>query len=608
MTDLKVTMIEEGRLKASPTQPRKRFDQDKQHELTESMKQHGFTLSAVLVRPWPGDEGKNGDKAFEIVTGERRVRAAREAAIPMVPCFIRDLTDSQVLEMQLIENLQREDLTAIEEADGYRQILSLRVGNEPLYTIDSLATKLGRTTRTIRNQLSLCILDEPTKAEVEAGRLPPATAYLIACVPDATQRAKLAEMVLHPQKEEGPLSASATRVLLHKHFVRDLRTAAFDRSDQDLVPVELDEEKKRCAGGACDDCPLRAGNKTDGEVAPQKRLVCMNPACFERKTAADWVKWQAAENRPEEKRFALDEAQCRKLFAFGNQIAPDSGLVDLSEHPDGGDLKAGEDSPGTWRKLAAGAKIPVFVARDRFGKTRELVKRDMAIEAARTINKHEVFKAPARDKPAPETERKVEEKKKAVDRENDQAVLEAIVAEIQKRKIETSATALNFLRFLVDREITATKPTPDFLKRYHLPVGGSVMNQLKGRPAPELIAIMVDLIISEGGYVTDLHAEDSKWLKAILDIDCKAIAKQVIDERAKKEPPPGPYHLAKAVTIPPEKQTYGVVQGEYASQVKDPYSEHGLTKRQAEKRLAELNSRAPATAAKAVKPKKKAKR
>jgi hypothetical protein len=208
--------------------------------------------------------------------------------------------------------------------------------------------------------------------------------------------------------------------------------------------------------------------------------------------------------------------------------------VDLSEHPDGGDLKAGEESPGTWRTLTAGADIPVFVVRDRFMKVRELVKREVAIEAARTVNKHKVFKTAQREQPKPETTRKEEEKKKENDRAHDQAVLEAIVGELKGHK-RISATAMveDFLAFLADREISATKPTAEFLQRYHLPVGGSAITQLNKWDASQLVALLVDLIVSEGGYCTDVHEEDAKWLKSIFDVDHKAVRKRVTEERAK---------------------------------------------------------------------------
>lgn len=563
--DLAVTMIELNRLQASPTQPRKHFDQEKLDQLTESMREHGFTLSALTVRPLPGDAGKNGDSRFEIVTGERRWRAAAAAGIVRAPCFVRNLSNEAVVEQQLIENIQREDLTPIEEAEGYKQILALvDHDGKKVYSVASLAKRIGKKERWIFQTLALCNLDPATRAEVESGRLSRKTARFIGVVPDEKLRAEFAREVLHPQKEEGPLSWRKAEELLHRKFVRDLRVATFDQEDPSLLPME-EVSGKRLAGGACTDCPFRTGNTAQaGELAKQKHSVCLNPSCYDRKQAAEWLAWQARETSPEKKRIALNEVQCKKLFAFGNQISPESGLVDLSDHPDGGDLRAGVESPGTWRKLTAGAEIHVFVVRDRFMKTRELVKRDVAIEAART-NKYTAFKSkttrsanpdetrrsmglvPPPDLNADESDQWLdtaptpserEDHRKSSDRKTsnvsakDQAVLEAVVNEIQKRKIDASATVLNFLRFLVDREISATKPTADFLKRYHLPVGGSAMNQLK-RPASELIAIMVDLIISEGGYLTDLHVDDAKWLKSILEIDCKAIEKQVTEELRK---------------------------------------------------------------------------
>jgi hypothetical protein len=134
------------------------------------------------------------------------------------------------------------------------------------------------------------------------------------------------------------------------------------------------------------------------------------------------------------------------------------------------------------------------------------------------------------------------------------------------------------------------------------------MNQLAKRPGCELVALLAELIISEGGFMSDIHDDDKKWLKSIFGIDHKAIEKQVTAAGAKAEPPPGPYYLAKAVVGPGERQTYGVVQGSAPCMVDNPYAEHGLTKAAATKRLAELNARVPAAVGPAKTAKKKAKK
>src|SRR5258708_3160549 len=101
-------------LKPSPTNPRQHFDPVKLAELAATVKEHGVLLP-LLIRKFKGTRGQ-----FEIVAGERRYRAATIAEVKTVPAIERELTDEQVIEIQLIENIQRDDLTALEQARGYR--------------------------------------------------------------------------------------------------------------------------------------------------------------------------------------------------------------------------------------------------------------------------------------------------------------------------------------------------------------------------------------------------------------------------------------------------------------------------------------------------------
>lgn len=107
-------------LASSPTNPRKTFDPTQMAELVQSVKEHGI-LTPILVRCWPANQTYSGDfPMYEVVAGERRFRAAKAAGFYLMPALVRDLTDTQVLEIQVIENLQRADLHPLEEADGYR--------------------------------------------------------------------------------------------------------------------------------------------------------------------------------------------------------------------------------------------------------------------------------------------------------------------------------------------------------------------------------------------------------------------------------------------------------------------------------------------------------
>jgi len=107
-------------LHASPTNPRKTFDAKAMAELTASVREHGV-MQPIIVRFWPNDQRYTGPDLpmYEVVCGERRYRAAREAGLQLIPGIVRDLDTKAVIELQLLENLQREGLHELEEAEGY---------------------------------------------------------------------------------------------------------------------------------------------------------------------------------------------------------------------------------------------------------------------------------------------------------------------------------------------------------------------------------------------------------------------------------------------------------------------------------------------------------
>lgn len=128
-------------IQASPYQPRVEFDEDDLDELAQSIAQHGV-LQPIVVR--------KTDVGYELIVGERRLRACRRLGLTTIPAIVRDYGDKQAAELALIENLQRKDLRLFEEAEGYRRLL-----DEFGLTQDELATRLGKTQSTIANKLRL---------------------------------------------------------------------------------------------------------------------------------------------------------------------------------------------------------------------------------------------------------------------------------------------------------------------------------------------------------------------------------------------------------------------------------------------------------------------
>ncbi|MEK3979453.1 ParB/RepB/Spo0J family partition protein [Psychrobacillus sp. FSL K6-2836] len=144
-------------IKPNPFQPRKIFDEEAMKELSESIKEHGV-LQPIILR-------KKGSK-FEIVVGERRFRASQLANLEVIPAVIRELNDQQMMELAILENLQREDLTAIEEAEAYQNLI------EHLnLTQEQLAFRLGKSRPHIANHIRLLSLPQVVREAISDGIL-----------------------------------------------------------------------------------------------------------------------------------------------------------------------------------------------------------------------------------------------------------------------------------------------------------------------------------------------------------------------------------------------------------------------------------------------------
>ena len=170
------------RIRPNKDQPRRTFDDVELAELADSIRQNGV-LQPLLVRD-------RGDY-YEIVAGERRYQAARAAGLDEVPAIIRDISDDDVFKLALIENLQRSDLSPLEEANGYRQLIK-----EKGLTQEELAKILSKSRSTITNTLRLLDLPDEEQELVETGRLTAGHARAILAVPDEEGRIALAKRVV----------------------------------------------------------------------------------------------------------------------------------------------------------------------------------------------------------------------------------------------------------------------------------------------------------------------------------------------------------------------------------------------------------------------------
>lgn len=216
-------MVPTERLIPNPDQPRRTFDPAALEELSESIRQKGV-IQPLIVRP----AGRPGE--YEIVAGERRWRAAQKARLHEVPVLVRDLDDTEVLEIAIIENVQRADLNPLEEALAYRQLMD-RFG----HTQEKIAEALSRSRSHIANTLRLLALPEEVQSMVSAGKLSAGHARALITSPNAVE---LAAKVVGKG-----LSVRATEDLVRKSTVSSAdrrRLSARGEKDADTRAIEGD--------------------------------------------------------------------------------------------------------------------------------------------------------------------------------------------------------------------------------------------------------------------------------------------------------------------------------------------------------------------------------
>jgi len=208
----RIKNIAVSKIVPNPNQPRKHFDEDAFGELLESVKQHGL-IQPIVVRPM--------GTLYEIVVGERRWRAAKEAGLKQIPTVVRNTTDVEAIELAIIENVQRQDLNALEEAAAFYHLLE-----DFGFTQEQLAKRIGKKRSTVANTVRLLRLPLAVKEMVVDGRLSAGHARAILSLPSEELQTKLAERVVN----DG-LTVRQTETL-----ARLWQTPAHKRESQPMLP------------------------------------------------------------------------------------------------------------------------------------------------------------------------------------------------------------------------------------------------------------------------------------------------------------------------------------------------------------------------------------
>lgn len=273
---MEVQEIPLDRIQESTGNPRRFFDEAKLLELAENIKLHGM-LQPVLVRRMPqGPEG-----TYELVAGARRFRASKLAGKVTIPATVRELTDAECREIQLIENLQRADIHELDEALGYRALRDL---NPELYRVETIAAKIGKTPKYVYGRMKLVDLIPAVQAAFYEGRLTVAHALEIARLQPRDQERALAECfpghksvkaILKDRNAEAA-SVRELREWVEREIHLDLKNAPFDTGDSNLLPT----------AGTCTACPKRTGNSPLLFPEIRNKSLCTDPACYKTKVQA----------------------------------------------------------------------------------------------------------------------------------------------------------------------------------------------------------------------------------------------------------------------------------------------------------------------------------
>ncbi len=226
-TGVKVLSID--RIESNPGQPRMVFDEDALKELSASIKEHGV-LQPILVRPL-------GENRYQLIAGERRWRATREAGIATIPALVEEIDDDTALEISIIENLQREDLSPLEEATMFDRMV-----REHGYSIRKLADKLGKDKGYLENRLRLADAPEEIRQLVSLRKDTVSHAYELLKVQDPKKRKRLAAQVA-----SGELSLVKLREKIEGRRPRVLDIDGLDGSDLEAGPPT--EESQDAADG-----------------------------------------------------------------------------------------------------------------------------------------------------------------------------------------------------------------------------------------------------------------------------------------------------------------------------------------------------------------------
>lgn len=421
------TSLAHADIRPSPFNHRKKFTGIE--EIGDSIVAKGM-IQPLTVRPSP-PPAKKGPRLdptpYELVCGERRWRGAGLRGITHVPVIIRELSDVEVLEIQLIENVQRADVHPLEEALGFHDLME-RHG----YTVERIVAKTGKARSWVYTRLKLVDLVEEVRDAFLADQITTQVALALARLPMREHQAEALRGVLglagreydeagidpptlgaaggdfHGERPTQPLTTKQALAFLERRYMLDLGLAKFPLDDATLVPDV----------GDCGACTHRTGNQPDlfGDVSSAD--TCTQPPCFEKKTAAWWKR--QADSAAARGVKVLPTSATEEVFdeyARGDKVRHGSKYVEASATLDYNDGWKDGKAPSFAKLLGKEglAAVPRVLVQAPSGAAVEMIDRAAAIKAAKDAGKLKKAPAPKSDSNGAEaTARRALERRKMV--------------------------------------------------------------------------------------------------------------------------------------------------------------------------------------------------
>jgi ParB/RepB/Spo0J family partition protein len=510
---------------ASTTNPRKNFNPERLAELAESIRASGVH-QPVLLRPLPGsrvaDTAHHDPRPqYELVSGERRLRASIMAEMDSVPAMIRALTDSQVLDIQLVENLQRDDLQPLEEAEGYERLMQ---AHEPPLTAEQIGARIGKSRSYVYARLKLLNLCLEGKQAMADGWLDPSTALLVARMPSH----KLQADALGNLRDYGgrALSHREASALIERQYMLKLGDAKFKITDASLVPD----------AGSCRQCPKRTGADPDLFADVRGADVCTDPSCFKGKEAAHQE--QALKTARESGAQIIEGREAKQLIPHGWSTRVE-GWLRLDDAADSPTDKPLRKLIG--KQLEEEGITPTLVANPHNGQMVAVI--DHATASRLLAKKGHQEHADALDKQATQSVRAAEEAQKGKDKERFEKAWRMELLRTAWAKISTAGEGMysvpeTIIRSLAEGHLPNTEGCKELCKLLELgkvAPAEALRDWIEAHPEPDRALALVLMYGDREWQHWKGDGESNQRLIALatdtgVDVDVEALKAQVKKE------------------------------------------------------------------------------